>query len=66
MRNKKKNSTTTVAMSIKPGRMVTYNEDLPFIKYGDFLMRLSSDFDFFYNIGRLRTQTPKSSLIPYF
>ena len=53
-------------MSIKPGRMVTYNEDLPFIKYGDLLMRLSSDFDFFYNIGRLRTQTPKSSLIPYF
>ena len=30
--NKKHISTSTMSVATKPGRMVTYNEDLPFIK----------------------------------
>ena len=49
-------------MATKPGRVVTYNEELPPIKSHDLLIMWSSGFDFSCAICRFRTQTPKSSL----
>ena len=48
-------------MATKPGRVVTYNEELLSIKSHDPLIRWSSNFDFSYTICRFKTQTPKSS-----
>ena len=52
-------------MATKPGRLVTYNEELPSIKLYDPLITWFSDFDFSYSIGGFRTQTPKSSPTSY-
>ena len=50
-----------MSMAAKPGRVVTYNEELPSIKSHDPLITWPKDFDFSYSICRFRTQTPKSS-----
>ena len=49
-------------MATKPGKVATYNEELPSRKSYDPLNTWSSDFDFSDTICRYRTQTPKSSL----
>ena len=49
-------------MTTKPGRVFTYNGELPSIKSHDPLIPWSSDFDFLYTICRFKTQTPKLSL----
>ena len=48
-------------IAIKPGRVVTHDEELPYIKSHDPLITWSNDLDFSYTIGRFRTQMPKSS-----
>ena len=48
-------------MPTKPGRVVTYNEELPYIKPHDPLITWSSGFDFSYTICGFRPQTPKLS-----
>ena len=52
---------TTIRMTTKSGRVVAYNEELPFIKSHYLLIKWSSDFDFSHSICRFRTKTPKSS-----
>ena len=47
-------------MATKPGRMVTYNKELPSIKARPFY--LVGEFNFSYRIYKVRTQTPKSSV----
>ena len=53
-------------MAIKPGRVVTYNKELPSIKSYDSLITWSSAFGFSYLICRYKMQTPKLSPIFYF
>ena len=48
-------------MATKPGKVVTYNGELPSIKSHDPLIMWSSDFDFSYTIYRFKMQTSKLS-----
>ena len=53
-------------MATKPGKAVTYNEKLSFIKLHDPSITWSSEFDLSYKICRFRTQTSKSHTIDLF